>query len=307
MVLWRFHCCHGNLIPFCFAFVHQRLRHGTDEAHVDWQAEAKVLVFCIISVERWRLAQASQVLEQICAQKFHRLEAQCFSEYLRFFTDLAPLACTIARWQYDCSCFWKNSLLRRPFTQVLFRSRSVCAENLLCIVPLICVWLWTNWKTTMSCTSVWLDTCTLYDASDSASNQMSKFQDRVLGCESYILRINSGQYTAPSGSRTWLLCRRTCCAFFEIGCRVLSHLGEFKIGIHTLSSVIKNWWSLSWRCRFHSNSLITQWLCFVWVRAEFPLAVRILFTVRIRFFSNELLQIEHLTGVLISNLYWWVP
>ena len=37
-----------------------------DKADVDLKPEAKVLVFCIVSIERWRPAQASQVLEQVC-------------------------------------------------------------------------------------------------------------------------------------------------------------------------------------------------------------------------------------------------
>ena len=34
------------------------------------EAESKVLVLCIVSAERLRLAQASQVLEQLCIQRF---------------------------------------------------------------------------------------------------------------------------------------------------------------------------------------------------------------------------------------------
>ena len=37
----------------------------------------------------------------------------------------------------------------------------------------------------------------LSDASDDASNHLSKFQDRALGCGSCILRCNVGQFTAP--------------------------------------------------------------------------------------------------------------
>ena len=58
----RFHCCQGNLIPFCFSLVHQLLRDCADEAHVDSEAEAKLMVLCIVSIERRRLALASQVL-----------------------------------------------------------------------------------------------------------------------------------------------------------------------------------------------------------------------------------------------------
>ena len=45
-------------IAFCFAFLHQRLRGRTDDAHVESKGEAKVLVFCIVSIERWRFAKA---------------------------------------------------------------------------------------------------------------------------------------------------------------------------------------------------------------------------------------------------------
>ena len=37
---------------------------------MDLKTEAKVLVFCIVSIERWRLVQASHVLAQICGQSF---------------------------------------------------------------------------------------------------------------------------------------------------------------------------------------------------------------------------------------------
>ena len=39
-------------IPLDFALVHQRVRDSTDEAHVDPEAEAKVLILCIVSIER---------------------------------------------------------------------------------------------------------------------------------------------------------------------------------------------------------------------------------------------------------------
>ena len=64
------HCCQGDRIPIDFASVHQRVRNRTDEAHVYSEAESKVLVLCIVSIERRRLAQASQVLEQLCIQRF---------------------------------------------------------------------------------------------------------------------------------------------------------------------------------------------------------------------------------------------
>ena len=71
----RLHGCQANLIPFCFALVHQRVRHRTDEAHVDSETEAEVLIVCTVSIERWRLAQSSQLLEQVCIQRFRLCEA----------------------------------------------------------------------------------------------------------------------------------------------------------------------------------------------------------------------------------------
>ena len=66
----RSHCCQGDRIPLDFAFVHQRVRDRTDEAHVYSEADAKVVVLCIVSIERGWLAQASQVLEHLCIQRF---------------------------------------------------------------------------------------------------------------------------------------------------------------------------------------------------------------------------------------------
>ena len=53
-----------------FASVQQLVRNRTDEAHVYSEAETKVVVICIVSIERRRLAKASQVLEQLCIQRF---------------------------------------------------------------------------------------------------------------------------------------------------------------------------------------------------------------------------------------------
>ena len=66
--------CQGNLILFLFALVHQRVKDRTDEAHVDSEAEAKVLIVCIVSIERGRLAQVSQVLKQVCIQRFRQAD-----------------------------------------------------------------------------------------------------------------------------------------------------------------------------------------------------------------------------------------
>ena len=58
------------VISLDFASVHQLMRNRNDEARVYSEAESKVLVICIVSIERRRLAQASQVLEQLCFQRF---------------------------------------------------------------------------------------------------------------------------------------------------------------------------------------------------------------------------------------------
>ena len=75
MVHPGFHSRQGNLIPSCYALVHQRVRDLTDEAHVDSEAETKVLIICVVSIERWRLVQAPQVLEQVGIEKFRHCEA----------------------------------------------------------------------------------------------------------------------------------------------------------------------------------------------------------------------------------------
>ena len=66
----RSHGWQGDRISLDFASVHQLVRNRTDEAHVYSEAESKVLVLCIVSIERRRLAQSSQVLEQLCIQRF---------------------------------------------------------------------------------------------------------------------------------------------------------------------------------------------------------------------------------------------
>ena len=50
--------------------VHQRVRDRTDEAHVDSETEATVLILCVVSFERRWLAQPSQVLEQFGIKRF---------------------------------------------------------------------------------------------------------------------------------------------------------------------------------------------------------------------------------------------
>ena len=63
-------CGQGDRIPLDFASVHQLVRNRTHEAHVCSEAESEVLVLCNVPIERRRLAQASQVLEQLCIQRF---------------------------------------------------------------------------------------------------------------------------------------------------------------------------------------------------------------------------------------------
>ena len=71
----RSDCCQGDRISFDFALVHQRVRDCADEAHVDSDAEAKALILGIVSIERRRLAQASQVLEQLGIKRFRHIRS----------------------------------------------------------------------------------------------------------------------------------------------------------------------------------------------------------------------------------------
>ena len=75
----RFRGCKGDRVPFDFALVHQQLRYVADEAHVDSLAEAKVLILCIVSIERRWLAQASQVLEQFASKRFRHCRSSVAS------------------------------------------------------------------------------------------------------------------------------------------------------------------------------------------------------------------------------------
>ena len=63
--------CKGDRISLKFASVHHLVRNRTDEAHVYSEAESKVLVLCIVSFERRRLSQASQVLEHSAVITVH--------------------------------------------------------------------------------------------------------------------------------------------------------------------------------------------------------------------------------------------
>ena len=56
---------------------------------MDLKHIATVLVCCIVFIERWRLAQASQVLEQVCITRFRGTG----------FNEQAPQPCTL---QDDC-------------------------------------------------------------------------------------------------------------------------------------------------------------------------------------------------------------
>ena len=75
----RFDTCQGDPISFDCALVHQRVRDCADEVHVDSEAEAKALILCIVSIKRWRLAQASQVLEQFGIKKFRHFRSSVAS------------------------------------------------------------------------------------------------------------------------------------------------------------------------------------------------------------------------------------
>ena len=102
------HCCQGDRSPLDFTSVHQRVRNRTDEAHVYSEAEFKVLVLCIVSIERRRLAKASQVFEQLCIQRFgsgghdrshfpQRLRRSEISVNRQSQRRLAPQPCTKSR------------------------------------------------------------------------------------------------------------------------------------------------------------------------------------------------------------------
>ena len=65
----RHHCYQGDRIPL-FAIVHQRVRDRTDEAHVDSEAEATVLILCVVSIERRWLARALLSLSSSASRGF---------------------------------------------------------------------------------------------------------------------------------------------------------------------------------------------------------------------------------------------
>ena len=100
----QLHCCQGDRIPLDFALVHQWSRDCADEAHVNSDAEAKVLILCIFSVERWWLAQAFQVLEQFGIKRFRQCRDSAASSRISGFNEPAPLPRMITRRQKDCTC-----------------------------------------------------------------------------------------------------------------------------------------------------------------------------------------------------------
>ena len=95
----RMHGCQGDGNSFDFAPVHQLLRDCADEAHVDSDAEKKVLILCIESIERRGLAQASQVLEQFGIKRFRHSRSSVASSQMSGFNEPAPLPCMILREQ----------------------------------------------------------------------------------------------------------------------------------------------------------------------------------------------------------------
>ena len=64
--------CQGDRISFRFALVHQRVGNITDEVHVDSEAEAEIKIIRVVSIERRRLAQTSQVHEQFGIKSFRQ-------------------------------------------------------------------------------------------------------------------------------------------------------------------------------------------------------------------------------------------
>ena len=90
-VAQRFHSCQGDRIPLHFALVHQRVSNRTDEAHVG--AEAKVLILCIVSIERRWLAQASQVFEQVCIKRLRHSRDSVASTWISGSNEQALLPC----------------------------------------------------------------------------------------------------------------------------------------------------------------------------------------------------------------------
>ena len=90
-IAWRLHGCQGDRISFDFASVHRLLRDCADEAHVDSEPEAKVLIPCIVSIERWQLAQASQVLERFGIKRFRHIRSSAASSWICGFNGRAAL------------------------------------------------------------------------------------------------------------------------------------------------------------------------------------------------------------------------
>ena len=87
----RCHCHQGDRISLDFPLVHQRVRDRTDEAHVDSEAEAKVLILCAVSIERRWLPQPSQVLEQFGIKRFRHSRDSVASSWISGFNEPAPV------------------------------------------------------------------------------------------------------------------------------------------------------------------------------------------------------------------------
>ena len=133
----RLHGCQRDRVVFSFASVHQLLRDCAAEAHVDSEAEAKVLIRCIVSTERRRLAQASQVLEQFGIKSFRQIRS----------SEASPKMCGSKkrlRDQLRKQDYSMTALVSTKLAVEMFGSKCECAENLLCFVQLTCVCLWTS-------------------------------------------------------------------------------------------------------------------------------------------------------------------
>ena len=161
------------------------------------------------------------------------------------------------------------------------------------------------------------------------------------GHGSYIILHQFGPISCSNSGRLGS-CRRIVCVCFQIGFRLWSYFCEVWMGSHDLSSIEMTGGPLCGGAAFTGIvvffnsgllSFVTWWLYYGWIRAGFPVAVR-LFTVghlisffvaragiplaaqvffteenALCFFSNKLLQIECLRGVLIETfddeLYPW--
>ena len=90
---------------------------------MDSEAEAKVLIFCIVSIKQRRFAQASQVLEQFGVKRLRLLRSVVSTNRLRYHVRLQDYSMT--------ALVSANTIDSRPV-----RSRCACTEVRLCIVQL---------------------------------------------------------------------------------------------------------------------------------------------------------------------------